>query len=663
MGSLRCRTWIIALTTTIAASLLAGACTRDTKPAAAQPPCAGEQGVGTAVPAGLGPGDLVEAEELDGRDDSGEPSVGFPTGARVWRVLYVSTGADETQLELVCGLVAAPEGGPREFSPTTGDDRRPRARMLAWSHGTIGLDQRCLPSSDPAQFFWGKMPGGINAIAWGSLLGKHEGDPSGGALQYALDQGWVVTASDYQPTDTYVMGKIAGANVLDAARAGSQLLDRVFGGSNTGEPDGADAATAPDRYDLLTWGHSQGGHAAIWAGQLAEPYLAGTTPSMPTAELSLAGVVALAPATNFLAQPDRQPGVEFGDGLADSEMHQSIEQVPLPIGSLELQIGPALFSYIFGSWSEYSAGETTSADAAFPAYPPGVADLDLDTVATAEGRETIETVQPLCFAGPEAAKVLPATAPYRDAAEHAMLTSDMWNLPESYEKGEYFKGGVDRTCADTDDPAMLDWCRWILWNTPGPLGDNPFPKVPSVDGTPVPMFIGQGTNDQIIHCRVPDGGDPDQFPDAADCMSHAYFDAMSSEAYCPDSGDVAHLHLEGARKEGLSSPGSHFAIPGEMSAAEISRDSSELVFEGSPVQQFMDSAFDGDLDPGCSVAIRNASRADPAASEVPVASADGPGRTASDRSPRHCPAGALMFFGRPGLDGRAERQRSVRRCG
>ena len=106
-------------------------------------------------------------------------------------MLFVSTGVDENDLQLICGLVAAPTTGPALFG-TSG-------RVLNWTHGTVGLAQSCLPSTDPASMFWGKMAGGINAVAWGSDLGKHEGDPAGGLLQYAMNQGMVVTATDYSP--------------------------------------------------------------------------------------------------------------------------------------------------------------------------------------------------------------------------------------------------------------------------------------------------------------------------------------------------------------------------------------------------------------------------------------------------------------------------------
>jgi hypothetical protein len=127
-----------------------------------------------------------------------------------------------------------------------------------------------------------------------------------------MDRGWVVAATDYLPNDTYVVGKIAAGNVLDSARAASQLMTANF-------------ASAPvSAYDMITWGHSQGGHAALWAGQLAQSYLAETHPSHPTAAFELVGVALEAPASNFTVDPARQPGVARGDGLADWEMHQTI---------------------------------------------------------------------------------------------------------------------------------------------------------------------------------------------------------------------------------------------------------------------------------------------------------------------------------------------------
>ena len=552
----------------------------------AQPPCAGPTGVDGAVPDGLGPGDLVSADDIT-RANRNSP--GFPTGARVWRVLYVSTAVDETDLRLVCGTVVAPDDGPATFDTPEG----PAARLLAWSHGTIGLDQRCLPSSDPATHIWGPTPGGLANVAWGSLLGSHEGDAADGALQYAMDNRWVVTATDYQPDDSYIIGKVAAANVLDQARAATQLMTQTFGSDTT------------DRYDMITWGHSQGGHAALWAGQLAETYLEGTTPSRPTADISLVGTIALAPAGNFVVQPDLQPDLREGDGVADREMHQSVAALNINIPALEIQIGPALFSYIFGSWNQFAASGTPAADAEFPAYPRDAADIRLDDLATAQGIGTIKVVQPLCLAGSDASAIKSAVAPYRDAATNQMLRPELWNLPDDYQVGEYFGGGVDRSCASDDDAGLQRWCDWIRWNLPGPLGQNPFPKVPESNGEPVPLLMAQGTDDEVIHCISPSDLPAADLPPATDCTSRALFQDYAERAYCPDGEERGHLELDLFRPESLRSPASHFSIPGQMAARSQGRSSSDLTFDGSPTQRFMAGAFERNLEPGCSERIMN----------------------------------------------------------
>ena len=556
------------------------ACSKPSPPAAAQPPCAGDAGVGGPVPTGARPGDVVESLELSATDGDGAPVEGYPAGAEVHRILYVSTSADETDLTLVCGTVTLPTAGPTR-------DELGRTRVFAWAHGTQGLEQQCLPSSNPDSGIWGPMPGGIQTVAWGSLFGRHEGEPSNGQLQYAVDQGWIVATADYQPPDTYVIGRVAGANVLDSIRAAQQLAEREFpAGSTTGS-------------DVVIAGHSQGGHAALWAAQLADPYLGAT--GAPPDQIRIVGVEALAPAANFVVQPDRQPGTAFGDGLADREMHQSIPLLGIPVPALELQIGPALFSYIFGSWSQYSATNTPAPGAATPAGP-ATGPLPLDAVATPEGQGTVAAIMPLCLLDSDATKVKRLTAPYRDAATNQMLVPELWNLPPDYSPGQYFRGGVDRTCA-TSAASLRGWCEWILWNMPGPMGDNPFPKLPTSGGRAVPLLIAQGTNDTVIHCVAPDGSPADQVPSVADCTTRALYESLSAE-YCPPGGAQSTLQLRLFRK-GPNSPADHLSIPGQMAARKLDRSSSDLSYEGSPSQQFVESAFAGTLEAGCSASILN----------------------------------------------------------
>ena len=49
------------------------------------------------------------------------------------------------------------------------------------------------------------------------VIGDHlDRDTLQGELQTALNRGWVVSATDYQPNDTYVIGRVAAADVIDA---------------------------------------------------------------------------------------------------------------------------------------------------------------------------------------------------------------------------------------------------------------------------------------------------------------------------------------------------------------------------------------------------------------------------------------------------------------
>ena len=545
-------------------------------------PCAGPNGVGGKVPAGVGPGDLVAAVDLT---EANSGSLGFPTGARVWRVLYVTTGVDETDLQLVCGMVASSADGPRLFGST--------GRLVNRTHGTVGISQSCLPSSNPASLFWGPTPGGMNAVSWGSLFGAHKGDAAGGMLQSELDAGMLVTATDYFPDTSYVVGKMEASAALDIARAGTQLMLETF------------TQTAPESYDMVIWGHSQGGHGAIWAGQLAESYLAAMHPVKPTAAIRLVGVAALAPASNFITLPD-QPGVAPGDGLADWEMHQNAG-LDLPIQSVQLQIGPALVSYIFGSWSQLAAGVAPGASAAFPAYPVSPTALELSTIVTpTPGMGTVSSVEGLCLTGAEAKQVKAVVEPYENAKLQQMLVPPVWNLPADYTTpGQYFKGGLDTTCATTADTGIVRWCDWLRFNLPGPLGINPYPKAPIVAGAPVPLFIAQGSADNVVHCISPVDTPSDVVPGPADCMARALYDSLADAEYCPAGAARGHLELNTVRMVPFTSPATHLSLPGEVTARSLSKDPAELVFAGSPLDTFITAAFDGTTTPGCSLRVLN----------------------------------------------------------
>lgn len=180
---------------------------------------------------------------------SGEPGavirservIGAPPGSEAWRVLYHSrdeSGADT----IVSGLIVAPIDA--------GDEPR---TLVLWGHPTTGIAARCAPSIGVAPFV---------------LI---EG------LEDLLDAGFVVAAADYAGMGmpgppSFLLGDTEGANILDIARAAQSIP----------------AARAGD--DVIMWGHSQGGHAALFAAQNAASY---------APEITVLGVAVAAPATNL----------------------------------------------------------------------------------------------------------------------------------------------------------------------------------------------------------------------------------------------------------------------------------------------------------------------------------------------------------------------------
>jgi Secretory lipase len=166
------------------------------------------------------PGELIRSVSI-----AGSPQV---PGSRAWAVLYHSRSFDGHDVA-VSGTVSAPPGP----APAGG---RP---VLAWGHGSSGLADRCAPSRSGAIGAFGPA---------GNLL-----------LGQLLQRGLVVAATDYQGLGTpglarSAIGLAAGHAVLDAARAAQKL-------------PGAGASGR-----VLLAGHSEGGHAVLWAAELAAAY-------------------------------------------------------------------------------------------------------------------------------------------------------------------------------------------------------------------------------------------------------------------------------------------------------------------------------------------------------------------------------------------------------
>ena len=169
---------------------------------------------------------------------------GSPDGGEAFRILYQSTGLNGQPIE-VSGAIYIPPGAP----PAGGRN------VIAYAHPTTGVVEKCAPSL---------MPDNAGLI-WG--------------LKSMLAKGHIVVATDYPGLGTpgihpYLIGVSEGRAVLDSVRAAIALPRS--GASNR----------------FVVWGHSQGGHAALYTGELAKSY---------APELKLFGVAAAAPAT-YLAE-------------------------------------------------------------------------------------------------------------------------------------------------------------------------------------------------------------------------------------------------------------------------------------------------------------------------------------------------------------------------
>jgi hypothetical protein len=162
-------------------------------------------------------------------------------GAQAWKVLYHSRALDGSDIA-VSGVVVAPtDAAPRDGRP-----------VISWAHGTHGIADQCAPSRT------------ANMVSLLPSIGK------------VVSQGYVVAATDYEGLGTpgthpYLVGASEARGVLDIVKAAQQIP----------------ATGANDK--TLVWGQSQGGQAALFAGEIQPTY---------APDLDLLGVVSGAPVTD-----------------------------------------------------------------------------------------------------------------------------------------------------------------------------------------------------------------------------------------------------------------------------------------------------------------------------------------------------------------------------
>jgi pimeloyl-ACP methyl ester carboxylesterase len=184
----------------------------------------------------------------------------LPTAGKSYAVLY-SSQAPDGSIVPVSGLVTVPKGkAPKGGFP-----------VVSWAHGTTGIADSCAPSKDALN------PPDNDYVKNFRSMATHW-----------VKEGFAVAQTDYQGLGTagmhpYLIGKSEGRSVVDIVLA-ARGLNRSIG----------------KRWAAI--GHSQGGHAVLWAAALGPTY---------AKSLRLKGAVPLAPASHIGEQSE---AIETIDG-------------------------------------------------------------------------------------------------------------------------------------------------------------------------------------------------------------------------------------------------------------------------------------------------------------------------------------------------------------
>lgn len=191
----------------------------------------------------LPPGTLLTVEPF---------TLDVPASAEGFRIIY-TTRRHDNRPAIASAVVMVPRQ-PASMRP-----------VIGWAHGTTGIMPGCAPS----------------------VLAPFANVP---AIEPLLAAGWAYVGTDYiglgaDDAHAYLVGPEAAHAVLDAHRAALSIED---------------LSLSPR---TVIWGHSQGGHAALWTGQRAAAY---------APDLDVLGVAAFAPASDLPALFSNTEGTLFG---------------------------------------------------------------------------------------------------------------------------------------------------------------------------------------------------------------------------------------------------------------------------------------------------------------------------------------------------------------
>jgi len=387
-------------------ALLVGACGSSPSPSGTRAPIPAPPGLPSfyAVPQPLpttGAGTILKSERI---------AVSGLHGT-AYRVMYLSESVTGRPVP-VTGLVVVPD----RPAPAGGYP------VVTWGHGTNGMADQCAPSLAP----------GSDVPLANDLL----------------DQGWEVTASDYQGEGTpgllpYLVGVSAARNTIDIVRAAQHL----------------GAAHASDNY--VVWGHSEGGQTAMFALHIGPSY---------APDLHLKGVVAGAPPSQFYAiyqflqtSPYRYYLFMAAGGFnaAYGNRAAPLNQVLTPLG---ITLLPALdkgcSDYVAQVTSKYTLSQLTKGDPfALPTWKPLLIANDPGTFTTASSA-------PLLIIQGGSDEQIPVVST-------ALLATHLCTLGQDLERWIY----PGQSHAGVIAPSANDMIHWIADRFAG--GPDPDPYAPT----------------------------------------------------------------------------------------------------------------------------------------------------------------------------------------
>lgn len=310
----------------------------------------------------------------------------------MWRIMYTSEDVDGNPIA-VTGVAGVPHLDP----PAGGRG------VVTLAHGTTGIADECAPSQATGRRTVAPMPVYLN----GNRL---------------------TVESDYEGMGTsgrhpFLVGESEGHGVLDAALAARQLPDAAAG------------------TQLAIYGYSQGGHAALWAGQLAPDW---------APEFQLVGTVAGAPATELpliFDAASRGNALGFGymmiAGFHDAYPDAPLSSVLTPAGEDELDaVDDGCIADVLGHFAALDSTQLM--------VPDGAATEPWASLAEQNNPGNVLTASPILIVHSAADDVVPV-------ALSAALFDRMCSLGQVVERHVYEDGDGHAAAAQDANLEGFDW--------------------------------------------------------------------------------------------------------------------------------------------------------------------------------------------------------------